>query len=114
MKRLLNPLWLRSAVKQIRKVMSGGGPRGLRLVCVGQPHGVIVPVADVVFDVVSADGKVTRFESGLPVPWPYAWTYRLARRLGVPIVRDVPETLEPGLRVGKPPKPNARPRGATS
>jgi hypothetical protein len=32
----------------------------------------------------------------------------------VPIVRNLPETLEPGLRVGKPPKPNARPRGATS
>jgi hypothetical protein len=111
-KRLLNPFWLRSAVKQIRKVMSGGGPRGLRLVCVGQPSGVIVPVADVVFDVISADGKVTRFESGLPVPWPYAWTYRLARKLGVPIVRDVPERLEPGWRIGKPARKNAKPRAA--
>jgi hypothetical protein len=112
MKRLLNPFWLRSAVKQIRKVMSGGGPRGLRLVRVGQPHGVIVPIADVVFDVISADGRITRFESGLPVPWPYAWTYRLARRLGVPVVRSVPEAVEPGWRVGKAPRKNAKPRTA--
>jgi hypothetical protein len=112
MRRLLNPFWLRSAVRQIRKVMGGGGPRGLRLVCLGQPHGVIVPRADVVFAVISADGKITRFETGVPVPWPYAWTYRLARRLGVPIVRDVPETLEPGLRVGKAPHKNAKPRTA--
>jgi hypothetical protein len=112
MKRLLNPFWLRSVVKQIRNVLRGGGPRGLRLVCVGQPHGVIVPRADVVFDVIAADGSVNRFESGLPVPWPYAWTYRLARMLGVPIVRDVPKTVEPGWRVGKEPKPNARARRA--
>jgi hypothetical protein len=112
-RRLLNPFWLRSAVKQIRLALSGGGPRGVRLVCIGQPSGVIVPIADVVFDVISADGKVTRFESGLPVPWPYAWTYRLARKLGVPVVRSVPEKLEPGWRIGKPPKPNARPRRAT-
>jgi hypothetical protein len=112
MKRLLNPFWLRSAVKQIRKVMDGGGPRGVRLVCIGQPHGVIVPRADVVFDVIAADGSVNRFESGLPVPWPYAWTYRLARRLGVPVVRSVPEAVEPGLRVGKAPRKNAKPRTA--
>jgi hypothetical protein len=112
MKRLLNPFWLRSAVRQIRKVIRGGGPRGLRLVCVGQPHGVIVPRADVVFDVIAADGSVNRFESGVPVPWPYAWTYRLARKLGVPVVRSVPETLEPGWRVGKRPRKNAKPRTA--
>ena len=112
MKRLLNPFWLRSAVKQIRKVISGGGPRGLRLVCVGQPHGIIVPRADVVFDVIAADGSVNRFESGLPVPWPYAWTYRLARKLGVPVVRSVPESIEPGWRVGKPPRKHAKPRTA--
>ncbi len=28
------------------------------------------------------------------MPWPYAWAWRIAHRLGVPIVRDVePESL---------------------
>jgi hypothetical protein len=72
MRRLLNPFWLRSAVRQIRRVDSRGGPPGLRLVFVGEPRGVLIPTADVVFDVIAADGSINRFETGVPVPWPYA------------------------------------------
>ena len=38
-------------------------------------------------EVESRDGTVSRFAPALPVPMPYAWAYRVARRLGVPLVR---------------------------
>lgn len=86
--RYLNPLRIRDAVRDIRRISSGGGPRKLRLVEVGEPEGLLVPTARIVLEVESKDGQVVRFEPQLPVPWPYAWTYRVARRLGVPLVRD--------------------------
>lgn len=86
--RYLNPLRIRDAVREIRRIASGGGPRKLRLKEVGEPEGLIVPTARIVLEVESKDGKVARFEPQLPVPWPYAWAYRVARRLNVPLVRD--------------------------
>ena len=110
MRRFLNPFFLRRAVRDIRRVVRGGGPRGLRLISVSQPRGLIIPASDVVFDVIAADGTVRRFETAFPVPWPYAWTYRLARKLGVPVVSDLDSELELGWRFGKRPKQGARPR----
>ena len=91
MKRLkyLNPFLIRDAVRQIRGLSSGGGPKKLRLVRVGHPEGIFIPTAEITLEIESKDGKVARFSPALPVPWPYAWSYRVARLLGVPLIRSI-------------------------
>jgi hypothetical protein len=69
-------------------VRAGGGPKKLRLARVGEPRGVIVPTAEIVVEVEARDGSVSRWAPALPVPWPYAWAWRLARLLRVPLVRS--------------------------
>jgi hypothetical protein len=92
--RLLNPFRIRKVVRQIREASGGGGPKSVRLVGISHPEGWFVPTARVSLDVVARDGSVTRFEPNLPIPFPYAWAYRIARRLHVPIVSSVnPERL---------------------
>lgn len=87
--RYLNPFRIRDAARQIRRISGGGGPRRLRLVSVGHPEGVIVPTSRITLEVEARDGTKSRFAPELPVPWPYAWTWRLARLLKVPLVRSV-------------------------
>ena len=87
--RYVNPFRIRRLVQDIRRAASGGGPKAIRIVRVGEPRGVILPSAEIEFEVVAANGTVEAFETALPVPWPYAWTYRLARRLGVPVVSAI-------------------------
>ena len=92
--RLLNPFRIRKVVRQIREASGGGGPKSVRLVEISHPEGWILPTARVSLDVVARDGTVTRFEPNFPIPFPYAWAYRIARRLHVPIVSEVnPERL---------------------
>ena len=87
--RYLNPFLIRRAVRQIRNVMGGGGPKLVRIVGVGHPQGVIIPTTTVTIEVESKTGRKERFEPAFPVPWPYAWSYRIARKLGVPLISDV-------------------------
>lgn|SRR5665809_159042 len=87
--RLLNPFRIRDAARRIREAAGGGGPKAIRLAGVSHPEGWIVPTARVTLEVVARDGSLTRFEPGLPVPFPYAWAYRLARVLRVPLVSSV-------------------------
>lgn len=84
--RILNPFRIRRVVRQIRGVSSGGGPAAIRLARIGRPEGWFLPAAEIVLEVRARDGSVTTFEPALPVPFPYAWAYRIARRLGVPLV----------------------------
>lgn len=98
--RYLNPFFIRNAVRQIRRVMGGGGPKLVRLVSVGHPKGIVIPTATVTIEVETKTGRKERFAPMLPVPWPYAWSYRIARRLGVPLVSDVdPEKLSFEVKV---------------
>jgi hypothetical protein len=98
--RWVNPLSVRDAVKEIRKITSGGGPQLLRLVRVGEPEGLIVPTVPVRLEVKAKNGRVARFEPHVPVPFPYAWAYRIARHLGVPLVSDLdPRKVKFELRV---------------
>ena len=98
--RYLNPFRIRDAVREIRRVMGGGGLKLVRLVGDGPPEGIIVPTATVRLEVESKTGRKARFEPALPVWWPLAWTYRISRSLGVPLVSDVdPERLRFELRV---------------
>jgi hypothetical protein len=92
--RYLNPFKIRAAVRQIRKVMGDGGPKLVRVLGVGHPEGLVIPTATVILEVESRNGRKERFAPAFPIPWPYAWSYRIARRLGVPLIRSLePEKL---------------------
>jgi hypothetical protein len=83
-----------SAAAKVRRIASGGGPRRVRVLGVGQPTGLIVPSSRLKLEVVSRSGAKTRWEPEIPVPFPYAWAYRLSRWLGVPVVSSHdPENL---------------------
>ena len=86
--RLLNPLRIRNVVRRAREASGGGGPKAVRLAGVSHPKGWLIPRSRVRLEVVARDGGVTRFEPALPIPFPYAWAYRIARRLGVPLISD--------------------------
>ena len=85
----LNPFAIRRAASDVRSVASGGGPAELHLKGISHPKGWIFPYAEVTLDVVGKDGKTTTFTPELPVMFPLAWCYRLARILKVPLIKDV-------------------------
>lgn len=82
----LNPSVLTRAARTTRRILSGGGPQTVRVTGVERPKGLILPTSSVSMEVEARDGTVTRFAPEVPVPWPYAWGYRLARRLELPLV----------------------------
>jgi hypothetical protein len=82
------------AVARVRRLASGGGPRRLHVHGVGRPRGLIVPSSRLRFEVEARNGTKTRWEPEIPLPFPYAWAYRVSRRLGVPVVSSHdPENL---------------------
>ena len=82
---------LRDTTRAIRKINEGGGPRRLRLVRVERPEGLFLPSTEATVEVETVSGNVVRLSPELPVPFFYAWGYRLARRLGLPLA----STLDP-------------------
>ena len=86
--RYLNPFKIRAAVRDIRRVMGDGGPGLVRIAGIDHPRGWIIPSSTVRIEVEGRDGRVETFCPELPVPFPYAWAWRIARRLGVPLVRS--------------------------
>lgn len=100
--RYLNPCLIRSAVRDTRRVASGGGPRLVRLARIREPRGLLVPSAELDIEVEARDGSVHDFTAPIPVPWPAAWSYRLARALGVPIVSSLDEEEPIGLSLKVP------------
>ena len=97
---LLNPFRIRDVVRRIHDASSGGGPKAIRLEGISDPEGWLVPTARITIGVIAGDGSVTRFEPHVPGPFPYALAYRIARRLGVPIIADVePERLRLAIPV---------------
>ena len=96
----LNPFAIGRVARDIKSAASGGGPAALRLVRVDHPKGWILPAAAVSLEVVGKDGHVTPIETALPIPFAFAWAYRLARRLGVPLIKDLePEHLSGQVKV---------------
>ena len=91
MKRLryLNPFFIRAAVRDLRRVLGGGGPRLVRVLSVDHPEGWIIPASTITIEVEAADGHTECFQPAIPIPFPWAWAYRIGRRLGVPIVSSV-------------------------
>jgi hypothetical protein len=91
---LPKPSQLHATAEVIRKINDGGGPRCLRLVRVGRPKGPLLPSSETTVEVKTASGKVVRLSPEFPVPFFYAWGYRLARQLGLPLASTIdPEDL---------------------
>ena len=85
---------LRDTSRAIGKINDGGGPRRLRLVRVERPQGLFLPSTEATVEVEAVSGNVVRLTPELPVPFFYAWAYRLARRLGLPLAATLdPEDL---------------------
>jgi hypothetical protein len=63
-----------------------GGPRRLRVRGLSQPSGLILPSSRLKLELEAKNGAKTRWEPELPVPFPYAWAYRLSRLLRVPVI----------------------------
>lgn len=94
----LNPFTIRDAVADARRVADGGGPRGVHLRGIGRPEGCFLPSSTISLEVVARNGARTSFEPELPVPLPVAYGYRIARRLGVPVLAEIdPQQLKLGL-----------------
>lgn len=111
--RYLNPFLIRRSVREIKRVLGGGGPKLVRLVSIGHPRGWILPSSKFTIEVEALDGRVETFAPEVPVPFPYAWAYRIARRLGVPLVRDL-EPEKAGFEVGVPRRGAERGRSKTA
>jgi hypothetical protein len=93
------PSQLRDTASAIGRINDGGGPRRLRLIRVGRPRGLFLPSSEATLEVETVSGEIVRLRPELPVPFFYAWAYRLARRLGLPLA----STLDPeDLRVEVP------------
>lgn len=86
MRKLLRPKYIREAVRQLRIVRKHGGPRRIHVMHVGQPKGLIINASDLLLEVEAKDGTRHRIETAVPLPFFYAWAYRLARLLHVPLV----------------------------
>ena len=51
--RYLNPVRIYHAVRDVRRVLGGGGPKLVRLVGIGPPEGIFVPTASIRIEVES-------------------------------------------------------------
>jgi hypothetical protein len=86
--------------RELRRVHQAGGPKRLRLIKVEHPRGLIFASAQATLDVETNSGKTVRVSPALPVPFLYAWGWRLARRLKVPFISDVdPKDISASIRV---------------
>ena len=96
----LNPFHLRDGIRDVRRIIAGGGPRLVRLAGISVPEGLIIPTSAIRIEVEARDGTKVELDPRVPVPFPYAWSYRLARKLGVPLIADVdPERIGFDVRV---------------
>lgn len=80
---------LRATARGLKRVHDEGGPERVRLVRVERPEGWILPSSAAVIDVETASGADVRVTPALPVPFVFAWAYRLARKLNVPLASDI-------------------------
>lgn len=91
---------LARAAGDVKKVVSGGGPKSVRLTEIGDPRGVALPRVPVSLEVVGRDGSRTSFTPELPVGLVAGYGYRIARLLRVPIIRDLdPAAMHAEVRI---------------
>lgn len=85
----LNPFHLRDGIRDVRRILRGGGPRLVRLAGIGDPEGLIVAAVPFLVEVEAQDGTKVELTPRVPLPFIAGWAYRLAHGLGVPLIRDV-------------------------
>jgi hypothetical protein len=91
------------AAAQVHRMVSAGGPRRLRIRGLTQPSGLIIPTSRLKLEMEARNGAKTRWEPEIPVPFPYAWAYRLSRWLRVPVITSHdPEDLTFSVPLLKP------------
>lgn len=91
---------LKANAADAKAIADGGGPARVELVELSRPKGLVFTGSEVIVDVTTRDGTVVRIESEIPVPFPYAWAYRIGRRLKLPVVRAVdPESIAFEFRI---------------
>jgi hypothetical protein len=74
---------------------AGDGPSRLRVRGLGRPAGLIIPSSRLKLEIEARNGAKTRLEPEIPVPFLYAWAYRLSRRVGLPVISSHdPENLK--------------------
>ena len=113
MRKLLRPKYIREAARQIGIVRNHGGPKRIHVLHVGRPHGLIVNASDLLLEVEAKDGTHHRIETAVPLPFLYAWAYRLSRILHVPLVSWLdPERVH--FSVSVPRRGSRRPAQASS
>lgn len=96
----LDPRNFVGGIRDVRKILRGGGPRYVRLAGIGQPKGLLIPSAEVRVEIQAKDGSTVELQPRVPIPFPYAWAYRLARRIGVPLISDLdPDRIRFGLAI---------------
>lgn len=83
----LRHVW--DTARALREVEQKGGPKHVKLVRVERPTGKILTGTEIVIEVSTRDGGHVCLNPMLPVPFPYAWAYRIAHRLRVPLVSSV-------------------------
>ena len=96
----LNPVKLARTAGDVKQVVSGGGPRSLRLIGIGYPRGIILPRVPVSLEIVGRDGSRTAFEPELPVGLLAGYGFRIARWLHLPLIRDLdPQSTHVEVRI---------------
>lgn len=89
--RVPRPEAIRDAFGDLRRIRQEGGPKRVRLEKLERPQGWVFPTSEATVEVEARSGARIRMTPQLPVPWPYAWGYRLARKLNIPLAA----TLDP-------------------
>jgi hypothetical protein len=98
----LNPMRMWRTAAGVRDVWRGGGPGRVRLDGIGRPEGWILPSSRLDFEIVTRDGRVVEIQPRVPLPPMMSLGYRLAHRLGVPLVSSLdPESFAFDLEVAK-------------
>ena len=82
------------AAAQVRRMTAGGGPSRLRVGGISHPSGLIIPTSRLKLEIEAKNGAKARWEPQIPLPFSYAWAYRLSRWLRVPVISNIdPENL---------------------
>ncbi len=81
----------RGYVSDARAFISGDIQQA-RLMSVGEPKGWFSPSSEVTVELEGANGNVHSFSHDLPVPFPFAWSYRLGKRFNLPIISSLDPT----------------------
>ena len=74
------------------RAFASGDIQNARLVSVSDPKGILSPSSEVTVELEGADGNVHSFQHDVPVPFPFAWSYRLGKRFNVPILKGLDPT----------------------